>query len=370
MKQTLELIRRLYLGPGPVYLIQYVTSRCNLRCRHCFYMPQILSGRKQELSLEEFERIAANLPRLVQLSIGGGEPLLREDLAEIIRIYRKVSGVSYFTLPTNATLPERTERLLNEVLPSIRPAHLRLSLSLDGVGEEHDRIRGVQGTFDRFKETWERVAPLRKRFDNLSIDIVACISALNQDRIGPLYDYCRQHFPADNLGLLYVRGNVDPEIKRGFLDQYGELAARLERDNRAVRENRSRSGLFRALASEVHSLVRRTVEQDRWLVPCEAGRRLLVISEEGKVYPCEMLDDCYGSLREHDYDLQSIMRQPEVRRRVAGIRQDRCFCTWECIHSLNGIYHRRGRIALRAARSLLRRGPVPPDRKTKSAPGV
>jgi len=353
MNQMLKIAYRLYLSQRPVYLIQYVTSRCNLLCKHCFYLQQILSKDKDELTLNEFEKIAANFPGLIQLSIGGGEPLLRDDLAEIIYIFRKISDVQYFTLPTNATLPQKTEDFLHDILPRIQPAHLRMSMSLDGIGEEHDRIRGKSGTFQKFLSTWAKVSPLRRKYRNFSLDIVATVSTLNQNHISALFDYCLKNFDPDNLGLLYVRGDVDNAIKQGFLELYGELANRLEKINAGIRENRSHSSLLRAVSSGVHRIVKRTVVENQWQLPCEAGRKLLVISEKGDVYPCEILKDCYGNLREHDYDLASIISQPEVSRKIALIKQSRCYCTFECAHSLNSLYHRKADILLHAAKYFL-----------------
>ena len=351
MKEYIDIIRNFYLSSSPVFLIQYVTAICNLRCKMCFYMDQILNAHKRkELATDDFRRIANNFPRLVQVSIGGGEPLIRDDLAEILEIYAKISGVKYFTLPTNGTFPDKTERFLHEVLPRIRPAHLRMSLSLDGIGEEHDHIRGVKGTYDKFCETYHRISPLREQYSNFSLDIVSTCSALNHNKIEGLYDYAREKFNPDNFGLLYVRGNTDPEVKKVFLDFYRSTYKRIDKDNRSKKENRKNSRIFRAISSEVHDVIFETVQNDKFVIPCEAGKKMLVITEEGEVKPCEILNVSYGKLQDYDFNLGEMLRQHHVREHIKNIKKTKCHCTFECAYSLNVLYHRKKNILSKAMR--------------------
>ncbi len=351
MKDYIDIVRKFYLSSSPVFLIQYVTAICNLRCKMCFYMEQILNAHKRkELSTDDFRKIAVNLPNLVQVSIGGGEPLIRDDLAEILEIFTRISGVRYFTLPTNGTFPEKTERFLHDVLPRIQPTHLRMSLSLDGIGEEHDHIRGVKGTYDKFCETYRRISPLRNKYSNFSLDIVSTCSALNHDKIENLYNHAREKFDPDNFGLLYVRGNTDPEVKKVFLDFYRTTYERIDKDNREKRENRKNSSIFRAISSEVHDVIYETMQNDRFVIPCEAGRKMLVITEEGEVKPCEILSESYGKLQDYDFDLAALLRQHRVKEHVKNIKTSQCHCTFECAYSLNVLYHRKRNILSKAFR--------------------
>ncbi len=80
---SLSIASRLLLKRGlPVNLIFFVTSRCNLLCTHCFYWEE-LNKRKNELELDEIERVSRSLPNLLSVSLTGGEPYLRPDLPDI-----------------------------------------------------------------------------------------------------------------------------------------------------------------------------------------------------------------------------------------------------------------------------------------------
>src|SRR5512135_1713176 len=68
-------------------IIFFVTSACNLRCSHCFYWQNL--NRQEDLRLEEIEKISLNLPSFSRLLISGGEPFLRKELPDIIRLFYK-----------------------------------------------------------------------------------------------------------------------------------------------------------------------------------------------------------------------------------------------------------------------------------------
>lgn len=125
----------------PIYVQYAVTKRCNLRCRMCG-APQA-RAQERELSLPEIELLATRLARLGTgiVILTGGEPLLREDLPEIIATFVK-KGM-HTRIQTNGVLatPERVRAL--------REAGLReLTVSLDTLEEEkQDRIANVPGTW-------------------------------------------------------------------------------------------------------------------------------------------------------------------------------------------------------------------------------
>ena len=118
MQSVLKQIRPIpyiksALSQKPWYLILYVTSHCNQRCNMCFAWEMLNSLKKsEEWTLEEFTKIAKQFPNLYQLSLTGGEPTLRRDLAEIIEIFYKHSNVRRITIPTNGFYTDRICKIL------------------------------------------------------------------------------------------------------------------------------------------------------------------------------------------------------------------------------------------------------------------
>jgi len=73
---------------SPIYLIFFVTEICNARCKHCFgNFSNEKEKAKEELSLEEINKISKNMDNLLYLLPTGGEPFLREDLPDIINVF-------------------------------------------------------------------------------------------------------------------------------------------------------------------------------------------------------------------------------------------------------------------------------------------
>jgi len=122
-------------SPAPVSITYHVTYRCNLSCMYC-PLPQ----RTPELTPAESLELVEALGRrgVLRLGLSGGEPLLRDDLGELVRAARR-HGTTV-SVGTNAILlPERLEL--------VREADLLL-VSLDGPREVHDGHRGIRA-FDR-----------------------------------------------------------------------------------------------------------------------------------------------------------------------------------------------------------------------------
>ncbi|MEW5935855.1 MAG: radical SAM protein, partial [Bacillota bacterium] len=126
-------------GAGPV-VVWNVTAACNLRCSHCYYDAGTGSpGLDTEEALALFADLAAFHVPVVLFS--GGEPLLRPDLPRLIG--RAVELGMRAVISTNGTLITRERaRTLRDLGVSY------VGVSLDGVGEANDRMRGVPGAFE------------------------------------------------------------------------------------------------------------------------------------------------------------------------------------------------------------------------------
>lgn len=122
--------------PGEV--IWAVTKRCNLRCKHC----SISEEDPEELSTEEGFGLIEEAAKLGHVKFGftGGEPLLREDIYELIEY--AASFDMQVVMATNGTL------ITDEVAKKLKRSGLeRAAISIDGIGSAHDEFRGVEGTY-------------------------------------------------------------------------------------------------------------------------------------------------------------------------------------------------------------------------------
>ncbi len=125
----------------PIYAVWEVTLRCDLACRHCG--SRAGHARPDELSTAECLDLADQMADLgvLETTLIGGEAYLRADWVEIVR--RLVERRVIVTMTTGG------RGLTLEKARAAKAAGLgAVSVSIDGIGETHDRQRGVAGAFD------------------------------------------------------------------------------------------------------------------------------------------------------------------------------------------------------------------------------
>jgi radical SAM protein with 4Fe4S-binding SPASM domain len=292
-----------------------------------------------ELSVEQIERIARNLGPLMQLSLTGGEPFLRKDLSEITRILIRHTHARYVTIPTNASLPERIVSYLEEILPACPDSYFRVVLSIEAIGEEHDRLRSRTGSYNKVKESYAAIDPLRRKFHNLVLDSNSVFTAHSEHNLLETIRHISQSFHFDNISVTYARGNIkDPGIKLVSEDRYRAINSFLETLDRC-KERRALYPFLRGIRDVSRELLVQTVFKDKFVLPCVAGRKLIIISETGEVFPCEILGKSMGNLRDFNYDLKKLLDQPENRKLVRWILDSKCKCSFECALGANVIWN-------------------------------
>ena len=158
------------------------TLRCNLSCRHCGSDCKQISAVK-DMPKEDFARVldsvaAATDPHKVMINITGGEPLCRPDLEESGKmIYEKEFP---WGMVTNglALTPQRYRRLLQCGLRA-------MTISLDGIGETHDWMRGRNGSFEKAAATIKMVIDSGE----IAFDVVTCVNKRNFGQLNELKEY-------------------------------------------------------------------------------------------------------------------------------------------------------------------------------------
>ena len=356
LQKQLRVLNNLMHVELPHYIIFYVTSQCNARCPHCFYWQQIESfDKSKELTLEETQKIANNFENLEQVSLTGGEPFLNDELPKICEIWSKTCNVSFFTIPTNGILSKRIAEKAEEIITRCPSTHLRIGLSLDGVGEQHDRLRGIKGNFANAMNTYAMLDPLREKYSNISIDVATVLQNGNQDNIVEIFEWVEKNLNVDNHMLLYPRGKPkEPRVKNVSLENYRKAHEFLK--NRKMKdEHRPFSAVLRSVFEVSRDVIAQTVEEERMIVPCTAGKRLIIIGERGDVYPCEILSECFGNLRDVNYDIRKLLFSQHGNDIKKFIKDTDCHCTFECAVNTNVVFSPRlyPKLAVRAVENII-----------------
>ncbi len=145
LNQLADYTRHLYRHPELRHLFLEFTLQCNENCFHCG--SRATREKREELTADDFKRILAEVREdfdisRMQLCITGGEPMLRRDFFEIMS-YAHELGFRW-GMTSNATLIDHdvAHRLAECGMSTI-------SVSIDGLKDTHDRLRGMKGGYER-----------------------------------------------------------------------------------------------------------------------------------------------------------------------------------------------------------------------------
>lgn len=288
---------------------------------------------RPELTLEEIRKVSANLKPFLYLTISGGEPTLRDDLPEIVSIFTKENSVQFVTLPTNAQDPQRITRLVDRILCENPKVSFRIVLPFDEIGSAFDDIRGVPGSFDNLIRSFNLLKQLRSKHTNFDIDLNTVLSAYNRTKMKEIIDYARNNFNADNHIMALARGNTRESAARGYTLEDAQEAIRLigeEAMRRPYRRRDAGRDMIKALKLRMREVVLSTLKRGAAVIPCLAGRKVIMIDDIGDLYPCELLDKKMASLREVNFNIKKALFSPEAKKIKDWIIKEKCFCTFEC----------------------------------------
>jgi MoaA/NifB/PqqE/SkfB family radical SAM enzyme len=267
---------------GP-YMAEFdITYRCNCRCRMCQRWDD---PRIESLGVDDYLRLAAEFEAMAvhQISIAGGEPLMRGDVFEIIDGFaRHHLSVN---LCTNGLLLDKYHDQLR------RCGATCITVSLDGAAPAtHDAIRGVDGSHDQIEKGLLRLlaVPAARR---PVIRVRMTVSSMNQGEIAAFFD--KWTGVADDV-LLQPVHHCGDSYYTGLGD--GELT--LDPDLLAGQVARTPLARDGYLGTFIRSLRSSGAYPD---FRCFAGVLMARIDPWGNVYPCLEQHVCVGSIKENTF---------------------------------------------------------------------
>lgn len=312
----------------PLYIIFFVTSKCNLRCDHCFLWNE-LNKAKNELALEEIEKITKRMDPLLFLRITGGEPFLRPDLSEIAGLFHKNTGLRNLAINTSGFFTENIVGSVENILSNYN-LHLDICVAIDDIREYHDQNRGIKGCFDNAVKTVQELKKLKKRHSNLIVTTITTVTASNQDRFVSVFEELKKIGP-DFLGATFIRGNPkNPSLKAVKTENYMNLINKINEYN-APKITHSFYINFNLKDKLLSNLICNTHEKNKNQgVTCIAADKMSVLYSEGDVYLCEILNEKIGNLRDFDLDFRKLWNSENRRNTRRAMVKRKCFCTHDC----------------------------------------
>ncbi len=306
----------------PPFLILFINSICNLTCEHCFYWRNL--NQRDDLTFDEMEALSRDLGPVENLNLSGGEPFIRQDFAEVVRMFIRRNGVKQVYVPTSGYFTERCEKALRSVLEEPTLQLFVCEISLDGTQEFHNKFRGSKESFQRTMETYDMLAALQREDPRLRIHCISTATNENMGEIHALTDFLFERCPSmDHHNLALIRGDrKNPSLTGPALDQYKELWEHVR-----WRWRSREKGRFGATVEPLLQYTKlRTVQEERQVVACRAGVLSGVVYANGDVSVCESHPPL-GNLRKQSFrEIWGSEAARDLRRRIAARE---CWCTNE-----------------------------------------
>jgi MoaA/NifB/PqqE/SkfB family radical SAM enzyme len=337
---TRELLKRytkLALGQpfSPILLNILVTSVCDMRCTHCFFTDELDDRPRKKLQMKtrEIEQISETLGgNLGVLILAGGEPFTRKDLPEIARAFYQNNQLESIYIMSNGQIQKRIFPDVTRILEECPNLNVTVALGIDGLKDQHEKIRQKSGSWDIAVETARQLQTIKKEYQRLDVQTCTCFMNTNQDTIFEWYDFLKYELKPDKVNFNYIRPpSADPKELEIDHSRYATLAQMIDEDSRhaAIKNNYGGDiGFFKAAIDiYMHGLIAKTQETQQAQMKCYAGTAGGVIYDEGTVSSCENLAPI-GNLRDYNWNFQQLWLSEamKARRQKAA---DGCFCTHE-----------------------------------------
>ena len=174
----------------PKRLVFMTTDRCNSRCGHCYIWKQRPTDTPltaQQLRNVLSDPLFGNVGYVLNT---GGEPTLRKGLEDIIFAEHEALPKTTIQLSTNGLLPDRAVTVVKAALE--HGIRVDIGTSIDGIGEKHDQIRGVKGSFEKVDYLLHELVSLRDRYgDRIRISAQMTLFDLNLDSVEEVRAYAK-----------------------------------------------------------------------------------------------------------------------------------------------------------------------------------
>jgi MoaA/NifB/PqqE/SkfB family radical SAM enzyme len=310
----------------PVNITVSVSYRCNSRCKTCnvWLLPN------DDLILDEWDRVFQSLGDAPYwFTFSGGEPTLRKDLPDMVESAYHHCRPGIINIPTNGiqdkVIPLRIERVL-QVAPK---SEVIINLSIDGVGEKHNEIRGVRNNWSRAMSTYRRLKELKTEYKNLTLGIHTVISNFNIDSFPELCDFVQRELKPDSFITEIAEERVELDtVGLGITPTAERYTVAIDTLLESMRDKRLTgvAEITQAFRREYYEIVKRTLREQRQIIPCMAGVASAQIAPNGDVWTCCVRAESMGNLREHDYDFGTVWRTGKAKQLRQSIKARECYC--------------------------------------------
>ena len=327
--------------PMPLTLTFSVTNICQSHCKTCdiwkFYKekPERL---KDELKIDEIEKIFKSMGHIYFLNISGGEPFLRKDLPKIIDLACRYLTPGIIHIPTNCLAPDLvvngTKKILN-VMKKHNMQHVPLTVkpSYDGVEKDHDKIRGTPGNWEKLMDAYKRLKILEKSNPNLRVGLGTVVSNYNFMKIKDIAAHGYTLDPDTYISEIAEERSELRSIGKPITPNAENYEKAITVFSNILKEHMKNKKDKFSKATEsfrlvYYKLVVEWLKNKRQVIPCFGGITNIHLSPYGDIWPCCILayEKSFGNLRDYDYNFKKLYYSKQANEIGKYIRNQNCNC--------------------------------------------
>ena len=276
-----------------------VTYRCNARCTMCNRYKQP-SKREEELSLDTIRK----LPPMSFTNITGGEPFIREDIEDIVKILLAKSD--RIVISTNGFFTDRIVKLAQKY------PQIGIRISIEGLEETNNEIRGLENGYQRGVQTLKKLREMGMK----DVGFGMTVQDRNAPDLVPLYKI------SEEMGLEFATASLHNSFyfveTTNIIHDRPMVAQNFENLVNELLNAKSPKKWFRAYFN--HGLINYIYGQKR-LLPCDMSFDTFFIDPFGDVMPCNGTREkqVMGNLNRQSWDeLWESEQAEQVRKKVRG----------------------------------------------------
>lgn len=181
----------------PRFMTYIVTFSCNARCIMCDSWKK---DSPDDLTLEEIGGIFDQLPRMDAVRLSGGEPFVRRDMLDIAHMTQDKLKPYFLHITTNGFL---TKRIVEFCENRRKDVPLFLLISVDGVEDKHNEVRGHKKAWDYVMKTIDALAPRRKELRLEMAINQTVVDAEGARQYQQLRDHLKPYNVRNNMVMAY-----------------------------------------------------------------------------------------------------------------------------------------------------------------------
>ncbi len=295
----------------PFNLTVSVTGRCNSRCKTC----NVWKNKPEtELSMDQWSTTLKSVGKSpVWISVSGGEPFLREDFSDIIKLIAMHNKPDILTIATNGLLTKKITEDVKKILSFYR-GELIINISIDAVGANHDSIRGVK-CYEKAINTFREL----RKLDKLNLGIHTVISKYNLKYIEELSRAVKRLRPDSFIFQIAENREELKNMEKDIVPGNDEYVRSLGILQKSPWNASGVSRITKRLRNQYYDLTKNNKAP-----PCFAGLASAHINYDGSLWACCVKCECMGNLLDNSFEeLWKGKKAKEIRSRI---KKERCSC--------------------------------------------